>query len=121
MSFAPTQMEPATWGSQVKGLLTNTVANSTGKFNRNIMPTMTHVTRCTGNGGVGGMKAMNSPSANARVTLCRLKVQHPRSRTRAAKGFRHQSFSSAARSGVTRFSQRCMECDALPPKFIITT
>ena len=93
MSLAPTQIEPATCGSQVKGLLTNTVANSTGKFNRNSTPSMTHVTRCTGR-GVGGMKAINRPRANARVTLCRLNVQHPRSSTSALKGFKHQSFSS---------------------------
>ena len=50
MSLAPTQMEPATCGSQVKGLLMNTVANSTGRFSRNSTPSMTQVTRCTRQG-----------------------------------------------------------------------
>jgi len=44
-SFAPTQMEPATWGTQVKGLLTKTVANRTGRFNRKYTPSNAHVTR----------------------------------------------------------------------------
>jgi len=110
MSFAPTQIDPATCGSQVKGLLTKTVATSTGKFSRNSIPSVTHVTRCTGS-GVGGMNAINRPRANARVTLSRLNAQHPRSSTRLLKGFRHQSFSSVRRSGVMRFSQLCMDCD----------
>ncbi len=47
-SFAPTQMEPATCGTQVNGLLTKTVANSTGRFSRKYTPSKAQVTRCTG-------------------------------------------------------------------------
>src|ERR1700719_3788031 len=107
-SFAPTQREPATWGSQVKGLLTKTVANMTGRLRRKQIPSSAHVTRCTGSRGVGGMKAMNSPKANERVTLERLNVQHWRSSITAVKCFRHQCFSRRPRSGVMRFSQRLM-------------
>src|SRR5277367_2223333 len=108
MSFAPTQMEPATWGSQVKGLLTKTVAISTGRFSRKNTPSRAQITICTGSSGVGGIKAMNKPKANARVTLDRLKVKHPRSGNRTAKCFKHQCFSSVSRFGVKRFSQRRM-------------
>ena len=38
----------------------------------------------------------------------------PRSSTSVLKGLKHQSFSSVWRSGVMRFSQRCMDCDRLP-------
>ena len=75
MSLAPTQIEPATCGSHVKGLLTKTVATKTGRFSRKYTPSIAHTTRCTGS-GVGGMKAMNNPSENARVTPVRLNVQH---------------------------------------------
>ena len=71
MSRAPTQIEPTTWGSHVNGLLTNTVANSTGRFRPNMTPMIEQTIRCSGNSGVGGMKAMNSPNAKARVTLLR--------------------------------------------------
>ena len=113
MSFAPTQIDPATCGSQVKGLLRKTVAMSTGRFKRNSTPSMTQVTICTGR-GEGGMNAMNRPTANARVTLCLWNVQQPRSSTSVLKGLKHQSFSSVWRSGVMRFSQRCMNCGGLP-------
>src|SRR3981189_419873 len=98
MSFAPTQMEPATCGSQVNGLLMNTVANSTGRFNLNSIPRTAQVTRCTGRGD-GGMNAINRPRANARVTLWRWNAQQPRSRTVFLKGLKHQSFSSVWRFG----------------------
>ena len=51
---------------------------------------------------------MNSPSANERDTLARLKVQQRRSSMIAVKCFKHQCFSSVLRSGVTRLSQRFM-------------
>ena len=61
-SFAPTQREPATCGTQVKGLLMKTVAMSTGRFSRKKTPSKAHATRWTGS-GVGGMKAINRPRA----------------------------------------------------------
>jgi hypothetical protein len=62
------------------------------------------------------MKAIINPSENARTTLVRLKVQQPRLTTSAAKGFTHQSFSSAWRSGVMLFIQRRMDaCDPTLP------
>jgi hypothetical protein len=114
MSFAPTQREPAICGNQVRGLLRNTVANSTGIFRRNSTPSTTQRVKCKGKNGVGGMNAISSPKENARMTLVRLKCQQPRSTTTDAKGFRHQSFSSAWRSGVMRLSQRCMILSRLP-------
>ncbi len=88
-SFAPTHSDPATWGTHVNGLLTNTVAISTGRFRRKYTPSSTQATRCTGR-GVGGIKAMNRPSANERVTLARLNDQQRRSSMMAVKYFRHQ-------------------------------
>src|SRR5450432_733131 len=88
-SFAPTQSEPATCGSHVNGLLTKTVAINTGRFKRSDTPSKAHATRCTGS-GVGGIKAMNKPSANERDTLERLKVQQRRSSITFVKCFRHQ-------------------------------
>src|SRR5271167_32304 len=115
MSLAPTQMEPATCGSQVNGLLMNTVATKTGRLRRKYTPSKAHTTRCTGSSGVGGINAMNNPKANARVTPLRLNVQQPRSGNTAAKCFKHQIFSSVWRSGVTRFSQRRMDVKLPPP------
>ncbi len=71
INSAPTQIEPTTWGSHVNGLLTNTVANSTGKFRSKSTPMIEQTIRCSGNSGVGGMNAMNRPKAKARVTLLR--------------------------------------------------
>ena len=115
MSFAPTQMEPATCGNQVNGLLTNTVATNTGIFNLKRIPRTVHNVRCSGKNGVGGTNAINSPKENARMPLVRLKVQQPRSTTSEANGLKHQSFSSVWRSGVMLFSQRCMDCGSTLP------
>jgi len=106
-------MEPASCGSQVNGLLTNTVAINTGRLSRSARPSTTQVTMCTGS-GVGGMKAMNSPSANARMTLCRWKAQQPRSSTWLLNGFRHQRLSSVWRSDVMRFNHCCMDYGGIP-------
>src|ERR1700722_3287568 len=114
-NFAPTQREPATWGTQVRGLLTKTVAISTGKFKRKYTPSKAHAIRCTGN-GVGGIKAIKRPSANERDTLPRLKVQQRRSSMTAVKCLKHQCFSSVLRSGVTRLSQRFMVFVFTPPE-----
>src|SRR5580698_8064832 len=114
-SFAPTHREPATWGTHVKGLLMNTVATSTGKLSRKYTPSSAHKVRCSGS-GVGGMKAMNKPNANERVTVERLKVQQRRSSMTAVKCFRHQWFSSVSRSGVTRLSQRFIVLVITPPE-----
>ena len=104
MSLAPTQTDPTTCGTQVKGLLMNTVANSTGRFSRNSTPSMTQVTRCTGR-GVGGIKAINRPSANARVTLCRLK--------RPVSAVEHQRLE---RPQTPEFLQRmAVRCNAFQP------
>ncbi len=71
ISLAPTQIEPRTCGTQVNGLLTNTVVNSTGRFSLKETPRTVQIIMCRGSSGVGGMNAMNKPSANARVTLLR--------------------------------------------------
>src|ERR1700761_3908211 len=114
-SLAPTQSDPATCGTQVNGLLTNTVATRTGKLSLKHTPSRAHRVRCSGS-GVGGMKAMNKPSANERVTLARLNVQQRRSSIRGGKCFKHQCFSSVCRSGVTDFSQRFIVIVITPPE-----
>src|ERR1700737_2515205 len=114
MSLAPTQMEQATCGNQVNGLLMNTVANSTGKFKRKTMPSTRHKVRCTGNSGVGGTNAISRPNENALMTRVRLNAQQPRSTTSAVMGLRYHRFSSAWRAGVMLLSQRCMNEGQLP-------
>src|ERR1700743_156577 len=114
-NVAPPQSEPATCGTHVNGLLMNPVATSTGRLSRKYTPSRAHKVKCTGR-GVGGMKAMNNPSANERVTLARLKVQQRGPSMTAVKCLRHQWFSSVRRSGVMDLSQRFIVLFITPPE-----
>src|ERR1700719_4252142 len=119
MSLAPTQMEQATCGNQVSGLLMNTVASSTGRFKRKTMPSTRHKVRCSGSRGVGGTNAISRPNENALMTRLRLNAQQPRSTTSAVKCLRYHRFSSAWRAGVMLLSQCCMNLRSTPEADII--
>jgi hypothetical protein len=73
---SPSSVQPSTYaatkiGAAVTGLVSSVPASRAGMFNLNNRASSTPVGKCTG----AGMKAMNRPSANARVTLRRLRDQ----------------------------------------------